>query len=278
MASMVWTPKEIEVAVEDYFDMLVEYHSGLKLNKAEHNRALQKKLSGRNRSAIEFRHQNISAVLVEDGLDYLDGYVPLFNVTDSVRDCVRDVLSHRPEVLELVQKSVEAPVGSVEPANAELKLVSAPIVKDVKVSQMVERFPEFADYSAIEMRNRSLGLAGEIAVLKHEHQKLWDAGKKQLAERIEHASQTRGDGLGYDVLSFEESGQERLIEVKTTRRAQLTPFHVSRNEVAVSQERSTDYHIYRLFRFEYEPQFFVLKGSIDKSCKLEPTEYLARIA
>ncbi|BAS06695.1 hypothetical protein AHiyo4_01170 [Arthrobacter sp. Hiyo4] len=43
-------------------------------------------------------------------------------------------------------------------------------------------------------------------------------------------SKTRGDGLGYDILSFEESGKERLLEVKTTKSRAETPFFVSRNE------------------------------------------------
>ena len=38
----------------------------------------------------------------------------------------------------------------------------------------------------------------------------------RLAARVDRVSETRGDGLGYDVLSFETSGRERLIEVKTT--------------------------------------------------------------
>ena len=54
-------------------------------------------------------------------------------------------------------------------------------------------------------------------MLRFEHERLRRAGKKALAERVEHVAQTKGDHLGYDILSFEVTGQERLIEVKTTR-------------------------------------------------------------
>ena len=72
------------------------------------------------------------------------------------------------------------------------------------------------DYLAIEAANRSLGPAGEEFVLRFEVARLVRAGQERLAVMVELVSETRGDGLGYDVLSFEISGRERLIEVKTT--------------------------------------------------------------
>lgn len=135
-----------------------------------------------------------------------------------------------------------------------------------------------ADFDAIEAHNRSLGAAGEFAVLKFEHRRLWKAGKRALAERIEHVAKTRGDGLGYDILSFEESGRERLVEVKTTRRAQLTPFFLTRNEVEVSAVRADVFHLYRLFRFERDPKLFILNGALRETCRLDPTAYRAGVA
>ena len=66
------------------------------------------------------------------------------------------------------------------------------------------------------------------------------AGQKVLANRVEHVSQTKGDGLGYDVLSFDASAKERFIEVKTTSFGKETPFFISRNEVEFS--RANDAH------------------------------------
>ncbi len=42
-----------------------------------------------------------------------------------------------------------------------------------------------------------------------------------------------GDGAGYDIASFERDGRARLIEVKTTRGWERTPFHITCNELAV---------------------------------------------
>src|SRR5690606_17522896 len=105
-------------------------------------------------------------------------------------------------------------------------------------------------YLEQEAANHSLGLAGEKLILEYEHQRLWKFGERKLADRIEHVAQTKGDGLGYDILSYETDGRERLIEVKTTRYGELTPFFATRNEVEVSEAASGQYNLYRLFNFD----------------------------
>jgi hypothetical protein len=98
-----------------------------------------------------------------------------------------------------------------------------------------------------------------------------------LAERIEHVSRTQGDGLGYDILSFEPDGRERLIEVKTTSFGAMTPFYASRREVATSEERREHFLLYRVFKFRDLPRFFFLAGSLRESCVLDPTQYRATL-
>jgi hypothetical protein len=131
------------------------------------------------------------------------------------------------------------------------------------------------NYLKAEADNRSLGLAGEEFILRFEHERLRRAGQKHLAERVEHVAKTQGDGLGYDILSFEANGQERLIEVKTTRFGSFTPFFASRNEVDISEVRETHYQLYRLYSFRLEPKLFVLPGSLSSTCTLDPFQFLA---
>ncbi len=124
----------------------------------------------------------------------------------------------------------------------------------------------------------ALGRAGELFVAELEARRLHAAGQPRLAERVQHVAATRGDGLGYDVLSFDEGGRERLIEVKTTAFGELTPFYVTRNEVARSEADAGQYHLYRLFDFRDRPRLFDLPGSISSRCDLEAVTFLARIA
>jgi hypothetical protein len=60
--------------------MLAAEASGKPYSKAEHRRGLSETLSGtRSDGAIEFKHQNISAVMHELGLPYIRGYKPRGN-------------------------------------------------------------------------------------------------------------------------------------------------------------------------------------------------------
>jgi hypothetical protein len=73
-----------------------------------------------------------------------------------------------------------------------------------------------------------------------------------------------------------EDGRERLVEVKTTKSGEYMPFYVTRNELAVSQAAAAACHLYRVFRFGAEPGLFMVSGSLDQSCRLEPNSYIAR--
>lgn len=57
-----WTDQQNDAIVADYFAMLADDIVGRPYSKAEHNRLLQAMI-GRPRGSIEYKHQNISAVL-----------------------------------------------------------------------------------------------------------------------------------------------------------------------------------------------------------------------
>ncbi len=62
-----WTQREIEEIVHDYMQMLVCELNGQSFNKSKHRKALAERLIGRSKGSIEFKHQNISAVLRDLG-------------------------------------------------------------------------------------------------------------------------------------------------------------------------------------------------------------------
>jgi hypothetical protein len=95
--------------------------------------------------------------------------------------------------------------------------------------------------------------------------------------QIEHVSRTRGDAEGYDILSFEATGRDRLIEVKTTTFGPHTPFFVTRKEVDMSFERAEQYYVYRLFDFRDDPKLFLVPGDVTSAFTLEATQFVARL-
>lgn len=133
------------------------------------------------------------------------------------------------------------------------------------------------DYFERESRNRSLGAAGEELIVRMEQNRLAREGASRLAEKVEWISSTLGDGAGFDVLSFESSGLERFIEVKTTSFSKETPFYASRNEVSFSSDYRNQYHLYRLFDFRDAPRLYTLTGALEDSCRLEAASFVANV-
>lgn len=275
-----WSVLEVESAVADYFDMLGKELRREPYNKAEHNRHLQRVLQNRPKGSIERKHQNISAILISLGYPYINGYKPLGNYQQLLRDVVQERLAGADTLSRTVQSVVEEPIINPPKIEDILGIQVAAPAREQTESSAQERWQRpkptgIRNYLEIEAHNRSLGLKGEELVIQFEQQRLWRAGQKGLAERIEHVSASRGDGFGYDIHSFEEDGRDRLIEVKTTRFGALTPFFVSRNEVNVSVERHEEYQLYRLYSFTEQPKLFVLGGSLSTTCELEAASFSA---
>lgn len=105
----------------------------------------------------------------------------------------------------------------------------------------------FTNYIENEKENKRIGDLGELLVLQHEQEKLKSLGIKKEPE---HKSKSEGDGLGYDILSYNEKGQEIYIEVKTTVRNFDTPFFITRNELERSKQDSDKFFLYRLYEYE----------------------------
>lgn len=275
-----WSRLEVEACVADYLAMLTLELNGQSYSKAGHARALMQRLDGRSRQSVEFKHCNISAVLLELGYPTINGYKPRSNFQRVLLDVVEAQVQTHTALQDAAQAFVLKPAIASAASIDRATWVPAPSpsrVREVPANYAPRFSPARRDYLAQEARNRSLGRAGELFVMELEARRLHAAGRKALSERIEHVAATRGDGLGFDVLSFEDDGRERLIEVKTTAFGELTPFFVSRNELARSEADASHYHLYRVFDFRDRARLFQLPGAIAASCALEPTTYLARI-
>lgn len=114
-------------------------------------------------------------------------------------------------------------------------------------------------------------------MLNFKRGRLSRAGLDRLAASVEHVAKMRGDGEGFDILSFEETGRERLMEVKTTKYAAETPFFVTANEVGVSENREDEDHLYRVYGFRSNPSLFTLRGALPRRFQLTATQYRASV-
>lgn len=265
-----WRIDELDAIVADYFEMLSADISGQKYVKSRHNSALMSRLD-RTRGSIEFKYQNISAVLDELGLPWIPGFLPRRNYQNAIFDAIDRYLSGHPAVIE---------VASTAPTIIAAKLdvfVDAPKLRtrEQRMPERLRRLVRKFDPVERDHHNRSLGKAGEAFVIGIEQARLEEADRDDLARRVRWVSEEDGDGAGYDVLSFDLNGRESLIEVKTTNGAARTPFFLSRNEFETAKECPAAWRIYRVHLFSQNPSIFTIVPPLDMALSLRPESWRA---
>jgi len=91
-----WTNEELEATIDAYIEMLKSQRSNTPYNKAEVNNALRNGLLHRRTSgSVEYRMQNISAVLYEFGEEIVKGYPAMGNVGAGVKKRIADILAEK---------------------------------------------------------------------------------------------------------------------------------------------------------------------------------------
>lgn len=274
---MDWSHEEVEAIVADYLHMLALELAGQSYNKTQHRRRLQSLLNQRSNGSIEFKHGNISAVMVNLGVPYIRGYQPRGNYQALLETVVEEQLRLKPMLDQAALAAVQQP--AIAPVQTDFSniLTDAPTRQHSAAETSATPYfkPVKRDYLEREAQNQSLGLAGEQFTLNYEHWRLVQAGQRLLADRVEHVSKTQGDGLGYDILSFDANGRERFIEVKTTSFGRETPFFVTNGELKRSNAAQDQFHLYRLFEFRKAPRLFDMQGAIEQHCRLDPVTYRA---
>lgn len=279
-----WSGNEVRLIVADYFDMLETELQGKPYKKSEHRKALTPQLSGRSEGSIEFKHQNVSGVLVELGLPYIEGYKPRSNYQSILATEVESFLDQRPGFLP--QMASAPALNPTQP-----KTVTKPNLEEVIEDPPEKIFAPTAtgkpwlsrkvrkmDFAERDAANHQLGKLGEQFVFDLERYRLNLAGRDDLAQKVVWASRDIGDGLGFDIISFDEADDsERMLEVKATGLGKFFPFYVTSNEVRCSEDIPQQYHLFRVFDFGRSPRLYILHGSLRELCKLEPVLYRAGI-
>lgn len=271
LAGSDWTDREIDLIIADYFDMLSLELAGRPFVKAQRNAQLQE-LTGRSRGSIEFKHQNISAVLYRLGMPWIAGYKPMANFQRALVDGVERHIARDPTFFENPIPAAAAP-GLQEPQ--PLFFEAPPVAAFEVVPATLERIVRKFDPALRDARNRQLGQSGEERVFFAEQSGLRAAGRDDLARKVRWVSVEDGDGAGYDIRSFDPAGSERLIEVKTTTGHKQTPFLLSENERAFSEERPDAFRLVRLFDFVRQPRAFELTPPLDRSVLLKAATWRA---
>jgi Domain of unknown function (DUF3883) len=270
-----WTKAEVASIVQDYFNMLQLELGNEQYNKTEHRRIILPLLNSRSNGSVEFKHQNISAVLANMGLPFIKGYKPRSNYQQILEDKVNDFLKqHSNNLEEKFEKfaNATATFQSYEQINFEAILDDEPVISQLKESEPTYQ-PIKINYLEREQNNRRLGEDGERLVMAYEKWRLIKAGKESLADKIEWISKDKGDGTGFDILSKNNNGTDRFVEVKTTKLIKETPIYLTKREVGFASENAKNFYLYRVFNFGSNAQLFIKNGQYNSFCKLLPQTF-----
>lgn len=273
-----WSNREVAAIVADYFDMLSKELRHIPYNKTEHRKRLGQQLNGRSDGSIEFKHQNISAILIQFGRPYISGYLPRSNYQKSLESAVLDYLELNDRLEKEFDLFTEAndPVDRTIDFNAWTEPVPQWMhVNEPKIEYNTRKLSKI-NYIEKEQANRSLGENGEKLVLEYERWRLIHSDKEALADKVEWIAKDQGDGAGFDILSKNIDGSDRYIEVKTTKLGKYTPIFLTKNELYFSREKESDFYLYRVFEFTKSAKLFFANGALDNICNLEPTNYMGR--
>jgi len=185
------------------------------------------------------------------------------NLTILTQDFVYAVSQH-------LEQSVNIKKDDAQEFNAEIINST-----EISISKTELDFtPKTINFIQNGIENKRIGDLGELLVIEMEKQKLMTANKPKLAGKVKHVAKDKGDGLGYDILSYDIIGNEIFIEVKTTKGKVNSTFFITRNELERSIRERDNYYLYRIFNFNDKlnnGELLIIKGDLTNLCEVPLT-------
>lgn len=270
-----WSRQEVAAAVRAYVAMLQDEAMGRPYSPADVVHRLRAELPGRASESIQQQLRGISAVLEQEGAEWIEEYEP-----KPLRELPPDIVHEHMGPGHAVRESLAAYEEAASPPQAERALatddvlVSPPSVQERAGARSRVGLTGGPLKAMNDFRIRRLGTAGERWVLDLERENLARTGRADLADKIRWTAREDGDGAGYDIQSYRPDGRVRLIEVKTTNLGVRTPFYITRHEIDVSVDHPEEYSLYRVHGFHRDPRIYILDGSVEETARLEPRVFL----
>lgn len=185
--------------------------------------------------------------------------------------------SNQPKNKEELNFELIENLNDIFKTNVEDEITSSSTYEEENGKDIIYTKKPNEDYIESAIIKKEIGLEGELFILNYERNKLQRKGQMELSEKVKHISVEYGDGYGYDILSFDENGNEKYIEVKTTIQDLNTVFYMSDNEYKKAST-TKNYFIYRVFNFDLETKkgkLYIINTSKDLKTyfNAEPLSY-----
>lgn len=159
----------------------------------------------------------------------------------------------------------------------ELSINSTDNESETKRNKKTVRPKGDIDYAEQQTISQKIGDAGEKIVLQNEIDKLTKLGlPEELISKVRRVS-LESDDYGFDILSFDEYGNERYLEVKTTKVSrQDFSFILTQNEFEHAKELGRQYCIVIVFDILSHPRIWYMGNPFIEEpykVRIKPIQY-----
>jgi len=221
---------------------------------------------------FDFKPSNITKLKKSELIDLI------FSHWDKLRPLYDMAMSDSYDFVDKEPKIIDTPLSEVK--LDFIKLLPSEITKSGsrKSEGTKSKKPDYAEENE---KNLKTGEKGEILVFEKEKEYLEKIGRIDLIDELRHIS-IEDDSAGYDILSFDNKGNEKYIEVKSTtlKVSNVHHFNISSNEYEKARNLK-NYYIYLVFETNTKnPKIFKLKRPFDlpdSIIKITPANYDVKI-
>ncbi len=234
-----------------------------------------------------FDDSNFSENNYYDYLAHNDGwktYSDNIEVREILESLKEKTVAERKEIAKQVVKKevIVTPIEDVKPEEIDLQIIES---KDTQTKNKKTgiKIPVKIDFAKRDEENRESGDRAEKVVVKYEKDNLMSILKEDLAKQVEQLS-LKDDSLGYDILSFDNDGVQKHIEVKGVRNAPNSKFsfYISNSEMQIACSDSL-YSLYIVFDYLSEkPMIFKMPSEIFtenvSGINIIPKKYLVEVS
>lgn len=179
------------------------------------------------------------------------------------------------EEIEEIEKNAKRPEEFIGIYTKLGKEISSKKLKQTKARTPSARK---VDFDSLNKTKKNRGTFGEILIYNDEVVKV---NELKINNDVEHVAITQGDGLGYDILSYDINNAEIFIEVKTTTADKIDGFYLTPNELVVAKEKGQSYKLYRVYDLDmqngtYKVEIFDGQELLDMF-ELKPVTFIANL-
>lgn len=130
-------------------------------------------------------------------------------------------------------------------------------------------------------RKLTIGTLGEQLIFEELKLRLISTIYQPLIEEFKHVSIEHGDGLGYDILAYNESAEKIYVEVKTTT-AKYPAASFSKNEISFATQFDENYVLFLVHNLntDYNSfEYIEIHGfsNVKEQLSFQPTNYKLRL-